>query len=77
MREHDTKTTLAFLPANREASWSQLPSLVYLLSGSTVQQENNYSCILKVTCQVWEIQKRVRINTNTPAFISLSQSQLI
>ena len=52
MREHDTKTTLVFLPADGEASWSLLPSLVSLLSGCTVQPENTYSHIFKVTGQV-------------------------
>ena len=28
MREHGTKTTLIFLPADGESSWSLLPSLV-------------------------------------------------
>ena len=37
MREHGTKTTLVFLPADGEASWSLLSSLDLLLSGSTVQ----------------------------------------
>ena len=64
MREHGTKTTPVFLPADGEASWSLLPSSVSLLSGGTVQPENTYSCILKVTGQVWESQKRIRINTN-------------
>ena len=57
MREHDTKTTPVLLPADGEASWSLLPSSVSLLSGGTVQPENTYSCILKVTGQVWESQK--------------------
>ena len=52
MCERGTKTTMVFLPGDGEASWSLLPSLVYLLSGSTVQPENTYSCILKVTRQV-------------------------
>ena len=52
MREHGTKTTPVFLPADGEASWLLLPSLVSLLSGGTVQPENTYSCILKVTGQV-------------------------
>ena len=52
MREHSTKTTLVFLPADEETSWSLLPSLVSLLSGGTVQPENIYSCILKVSGQV-------------------------
>ena len=52
MCEHGTKTTLVFLPANGKASWSLLPSLVSLLSVGTVQPENTYSCMLKVTGQV-------------------------
>ena len=46
---HGTKTTPVFLPDNGEASWSLFPSLISLLSGGTVQLENTYSCILKVT----------------------------
>ena len=38
-------------------------SSISLLSG-TVQPENTYFCILKVTGQVWESQKRISINTN-------------
>ena len=49
MREHGTETTLVFLPADGEVSWSLLPSLVSLLSGGTVQPENTYFSILKVT----------------------------
>ena len=41
-----------------------LPSLISLLSRGTVQPENTYSCIVKVTCQVWESQKRISINNN-------------
>ena len=52
MREDGTKTTPVFLPANGEASWPLLPSLVSLLSGGTVEPENTYSRILKVTDQV-------------------------
>ena len=52
MHEHGTKTTLVFLPSDGEASWSLLPSSVFLLSGGTVQPQNTYSCILKVTGQV-------------------------
>ena len=58
MREHGTKTTLVFLLADGEASWLLLSSLVSLLPGSTVQPENTYSCILKVTGQVWESEKK-------------------
>ena len=64
MRGHATKTTPVYLPADGEASWSLLPSSVSLLSGGTVQPENTYSRILKVTSQVWESQKRININTN-------------
>ena len=52
MHKHGTKTTPVFLPADGEASWSLLPSLVFLLLGSTVQPENTYSRILKATGQV-------------------------
>ena len=52
MHEHGTKTTPVFLQADVEASWSLLPILVSLLSGGTVQPENTYSRILKVTGQV-------------------------
>ena len=52
MCEHGTKTIQVFLPANGEASWLLPPSLVFLLSDSTVQAENTYSCIPKVTGQV-------------------------
>ena len=37
---HGTKTTIGFLSAFGEASWSLLPCLDSLLSGSTVQPEN-------------------------------------
>ena len=59
MNEHGTKITLVFLPANGEVSYLLLPSSVSLLSGGTVQPKNTYSCILKVTGQVWESQKRI------------------
>ena len=52
MREHSTKPTPVFLSADREASWSLLPSSVSLLSGGTVQLENTYSRLLKVTGEV-------------------------
>ena len=52
MCKHGSKMTLVFLPADREASLSLLPSSVSLLSGRIVQPENTYSCILKVTSQV-------------------------
>ena len=38
--QHDTKAIPTFLSADNEASWLLLPSLVSLLSGSTVQPEN-------------------------------------
>ena len=37
MHEHGTKTTPVFLPADGEASWLLLPSLVSLLSSGTVK----------------------------------------
>ena len=52
MREHGTKTAPGFLPSDGETSWSLLPSSVSLPSGNTVQEENTYSCIFKVTGQV-------------------------
>ena len=52
MREHGTKTTPVFLPADGEASWLLLPSSVPLLSGGTVQPEKTYFSILKATFQV-------------------------
>ena len=52
MCEHSSKTTLVFLPADGDASWLLLPSLVSLLSDGTVQPEDAYSCVLKVTGQV-------------------------
>ena len=58
MREHGTKTTPVFLPADGEASWLLLPSSVSLLSGGTVEPENTYPRILKVTGQVWESEKK-------------------
>ena len=58
---HGTKTTSVFLPADGEAALVLLPSL---LLGSTVKPENTYSCILKVTGQVWKHQKRMSININ-------------
>ena len=45
---HGTKTIPVFLPADWEASWSLLPSLVSLLLGGTVQPENTYSCCIPV-----------------------------
>ena len=41
-----------FLHADGEASWLLLPSSVSLLLDSTVQPENMYLCILKMTVQV-------------------------
>ena len=50
--QHGTKTILVFSPIDGEAYWLLLPSSVSLVSGSTVQPENTYFCILKVTSQV-------------------------
>ena len=43
MHRNGTKSTLVFLPADGEASWSLLSSSVSLLLGGTVQPENTYS----------------------------------
>ena len=72
MCEHGTKTILVFLPADGKASWSLLQSSVSLLSGSTVQPENIYSCILEVTGQVCESHTHTKklsdfLSENTPA----------
>ena len=48
MCEHGTKATPVFLPAHGEAGkFGSVP----LLSGATVQPENTYSHILKMTGQ--------------------------
>ena len=52
MNIYGTETTPVFLPADGEAFLSLPPSLVSFLSGGTVQPENTYSCVLKVTDQV-------------------------
>ena len=52
MHKYGTKTTLVFLPADGEASWLLLPSLVSLLSGGTVEPEITHSYILKLTGQL-------------------------
>ena len=52
MHKHGTNTTPVFLPADGEATWSLLPTLVSLLSSRALQPENTYSCILKVTGHV-------------------------
>ena len=52
MQKYDTKTIAVFLPAEEKASMLLLPVLTSLLSGNTVQPENTYSRVLKVTGQV-------------------------
>ena len=42
-----------------EISWSLLARSVFLLSDGTMQPENTYSHILKVTGKVWEAKKRL------------------
>ena len=62
-----TATTSVHLPKSVSTDLTKkslLPSSVYLLSSNTVQSQNTYFCILKVTGQVWESQKRININTN-------------
>ena len=60
-----TKTTPVLLTADGKASWSLLSSLVPLLSGGTVQPENTYSCLLKLTGQIWESWKSITLITAT------------
>ena len=50
---YGSKTTLIFLPADGEASWLLIPSLVYLPSSDKIKPENTYS-FFKATGQVWE-----------------------
>ena len=64
MLKHGTKSTQVFLPVDAEVFLMLVPSLVSLLSGGTVEPENTYSCILQVSGQVWESQKRISININ-------------
>ena len=52
MRGNGTKTNPVFLPADGQASWLLLSSSVSLPSDGTVQPENTYSRIVKVTGQV-------------------------
>ena len=52
MCELGSKSTLVFLVADGEASYLLLPSLFSIIPGGTVQPENTYSCILKVTGHV-------------------------
>ena len=58
MCEHGCKTAPVFLPADREAFWLLLLSLVFLLSGGKQPENTIYSRILKVTVQVWQSQKK-------------------
>ena len=64
-----TKTTPVFLPLDGEAFQSLLPSSVTFLSVGTVQPENTYFCILKLTCQVRETQKTTLITTTTIVYL--------
>ena len=48
MRKHGIKTILLFLIADGEASWSLLPSSVFLPSGGTMQPENIHSIVLVI-----------------------------
>ena len=61
--KYGTKTTLLFLPADAEAFLMLFSSSASLLSGSTVQPQNTYSCILKVTGQARESQKRITLTS--------------
>ena len=78
MHKHGTNTTLVFLPADGEVSWSLLASLVSLLSGGTLQTEKTYypqgdgSGLIKLKKDKHKHQSQL-----PSMFISLSQSQLI
>ena len=80
MHEHGTKTNLLFLLANGEASWLLPPSSVSLLSGSSVQPENIF-LYRHPQGDRSGLRKPKKDNNHQfqlpPAFISLSQSQLI
>ena len=79
MREHGTKATPVFLPADGESSWWLLPSSVSLLLGDTVQPENTYSCILYPQGDRSGLRKSKKHKHQQlpPAFIFLSEPQLI
>ena len=62
-----------FLLADEEASW--VANSKFGLQGGTVQPVNTYSCILKVTGQVWESQKRISINTDHSYHPSINLSK--
>ena len=55
--QQGTKTTLVFLPANGEISWTLLPNLVW--HSATRKQLFLYT---QVTDQLWENQKRISIS---------------
>ena len=77
MREHGTKITPVFLPADGEASWLLLLSSVSVLSSGTVQPENINYCILKEERGKPKRGKHEHLSQLSPALIYLSQSQLI
>ena len=58
---HNIKTTLVFLPPDREASTCYFQVLSPYYQAAKCNQktpENTYSCIQKVTSQVWEYKKK-------------------
>ena len=57
MCELGPETTSGFLVNDGEASWLLLLSSFFIIPGRTLQPENTYSCILKVTGHV-ENRKR-------------------
>ena len=57
MCELGPKTIPVFLVADGDASWLLLLSSLSIIPGGTVQPENTYSCIFKVTSHV-ENRKR-------------------
>ena len=66
MREHDTITTPAFLPADGKASWLLLPSPVSLLSAGNIVQSMN---------QRFELRKLRRYSKFLPSKIPKKQQK--
>ena len=58
------------------APYLKLFTFVSLLSSGTVQLENGYSFILKVTLAPWQSRKRVSININHEYYLQPSQVSL-
>ena len=62
---HGTKFIAVFLPADGEVSWLLHPSLLFLLSGGSVQPENTKSCI-----PVWQVRSEKPENGQVSTLIT-------